>query len=172
MIWLVSAAVLLAALLLLLAWILGRRVPRSHVAMAQVRYGQPPARVWDAITNMLMAPNWRSGLRQVERLPDRDGHQVWVEVRRRGRVPLEFALVEPERKLVSRTTGERLAFGGSWTFVLEPDGDGCRLAITEDGVIHSPTLRFFSFYVFGYEAGVRRYLEDLGKKFGEKVSVG
>jgi hypothetical protein len=28
-------------------------------------------------------------------------------------LPLEFALVEPERKLVSRTTGERPGFGGS-----------------------------------------------------------
>ena len=169
MTWLVSAAVLLAALTLLLAWILGRRVPRSHVATAQARYAQPPARVWEAITNMLMAPNWRSGVRQVERLPDRNGHQVWVEVRRRGRVPLEFELVEPERKLVSRTGGEKLAFGGSWTFVLEPDGDGCRLEITEDGVINSPTLRFFSFHVFGYDASMRRYMKDLGKKFGEKV---
>jgi hypothetical protein len=170
MTWLVSAAALLAALLLLLAWILGRRVPRSHVATAQVRYAQTPARVWESITNVMMAPNWRSGVRQVERLPDRDGHQVWVEVRRRGRVPLEFELVEPERKLVTRTTGERLAFGGSWTFVLTPDGDdGCTLTLTEDGEIYSPTFRFFAYYVFGYEATLRRYLKDLGKKFGEKA---
>jgi len=169
MTWLVPAAVLLAALFLLLAWILGRRVPQAHVATARARYAQPPARVWEAITNMMMAPNWRSGMRQVERLPDRDGHQVWVEVRRRGRLPLEFEVVEPERQLITRTLGEKLAFGGSWKFVLEPDGDGSTLTITEDGEIYSPTLRFFSRYVFGYEATMRRYLRDLGKKFGEKI---
>jgi len=170
MLWLLTIGLGLVIVFLVLVWVLGGRLPQAHRAVVSARYTQSPAQVWATITNMLMAPNWRSGVRQIERLPDRDGRHVWVEVGRRRRLPLEFEVVEPERHLISHIHGEHLPFGGSWTYELEPDADGCRLTLTEQGEIYSPALRFFAHHVFGYDANMRRYLEDLGKKFGAKVT--
>jgi len=144
-------------------------VAAGHTVRLRARYSAAPAKVWDTITNMLVAPNWRSKVRQVERLPDRDGKQMWVEVSRRWRLPLEFEVVEPGRQLVTRVVGEELPFGGSWTYEIVPDGSGTLLTVTEDGELRSQTLRFFARYAFGYHATVARYLRDLGKKLGEKV---
>jgi uncharacterized protein YndB with AHSA1/START domain len=172
--WIVVAGVLLGLLLLagLVAGVLtalGGRLPEGHVATVRARFAQPPEAIWEAITNMAAAPNWRSGLRQVERLPDRDGKQVWVEVSRQGRMPLEIDLVEPRRRLVAHIAGEKLPFGGSWTWEIAPDGRGSTLTITEDGVIYNPAFRFMARHVFGYDGTMKTYLRDLGKKFGEKV---
>lgn len=172
--WIVGTGVLLAVLLLaglaaaVLA-VLGGRLPQGHVATVRARLAQPPEAIWEAITNMAAAPNWRSGLKQVERLPDRDGKQVWVEVSRQGRMPLELDFVEPPRRLVARIVGEKLPFGGSWTWEIAPDGHGSTLTITEDGVIHNPVFRFLARHVFGYDGTIKTYLRDLGKKFGGTV---
>ena len=166
--WLVGVLLAVAAGLGL-ALVVGNRLPVAHVSRVRARYRTPPEVVWGTITNLLVAPNWRSKLRQVERLPDRDGKQMWVEVSRRWRLPLEFEVVEPGRKLVTRIVGEELPFRGSWTYELVPDEDGCLLTITEDAAVHSQTLRFFGRYVFGYHATAARYLRDLGRKLGQKV---
>jgi hypothetical protein len=170
MMWLAVGGAVIALLLgVAIATAIGRRLPLDHLTASRAHYSQSPEKIWSAITNLLDAPNWRSGLRQVERLADRDGKQVWVEVGRSGRMPLVFEVSEPPRRLVTRIEGDELPFGGSWTFAIEPDGQGSTLTITEDGHIYRPFFRFMARYVFGYDGTLKRYLRDLGKKFGEKV---
>ena len=166
--WLVVLLLALAAGLAV-ALVAGHRLPAAHVACVRARYRTPPDEVWGTITNLLVAPNWRSKLRQVERLPDHEGKQMWVEVSRRWRLPLEFEVVDPGRTLVTRIVGEDLPFRGSWTYELTPDEGGCLLTITEEAEVHSQTLRFFAHYVFGTHATAARYLRDLGRKLGQKV---
>jgi len=166
--WLIVLLLALAAGLGL-AIVAGHRLPPAHVVRVRARYRNPPDEVWATITNLVVAPNWRSHVRQVERLPDRDGKQVWVEVSRRWRLPLEFEVVEPGRRLVTRIVSEELPFRGAWIYELEPDDGGCLLTITEEAAIHSQAMRFFARYVFGYHATAARYLRDLGRKLGQKV---
>jgi hypothetical protein len=167
-IWIASGGAVV--IWLLAGWAIGARLPRAHVVTARARYRQPPEVVWAALTNLTSAPNWRSGVRRIERLPDRDdGRQVWIEWSRRSRLPLEFEVVTPGVLLVSRIVGERLPFGGSWTYGLLPDADGSVLTITEEGEIYSPFFRFVS-RLAGHDATLKRYLRDLGRKFGEKTN--
>ncbi len=170
-VWIFAALAGAVFLLLFLvtARILGARLPASHVARVRAAYWQEPQAIWDCMTRLPAAPNWRSGLKQVERLPDRDGKPVWVEVSRRGRLTLVFETMEAPRRLVTRIADDALAFGGTWTFEIAPAPDGCTLTITENGAIHTPMFRFMARYIFGYHGMLMRYLRDLGKKFGEKT---
>ncbi len=166
--WIVALLLAVAAFLVL-ALVAGSRLPLAHTSRVQARFRASPDKVWQTITNMVTAPNWRSRVRQIERLPDRGGNPVWVEVSRRWRMPLEFEAVEPGRKLVTRVLGEHLPFRGSWTYEIEPQDGGCTLTITEVVEINSQALRFFARYPSGYHANAARYLRDLGRKLGERV---
>jgi uncharacterized protein YndB with AHSA1/START domain len=168
MTWILVVALAVLVLFLVAANVAGSRLPRDHQATARARYRQPPEKVWHAVTNMPDAPNWRSGLRRVERHADFEGNPVWVEVRRQGRMPLVFEAMEPPRRLVMRIADEKLPVGGTWTCTIVPEGDGCTLSITEEGFIRSRFMRFWARYVSGYDGTIRRYLRDLGRKLGEK----
>lgn len=169
MTWIVAAAVGAVVFVAIVANIIGWRLPLGHRCTVRARYGQPQTKVWQVVTQMSDAPNWRSRLRQVERLPDHDGKQVWVEVSRFGRMPLVFEEMQPPHRLVMRIADDSLPFGGTWTYEVEALEGGCTLTITEDGIVRKPFFRFMSRYVFGYDGTMRRYLRDLGKKLGEKV---
>ena len=168
MTWILVAALAVLVVFLIVANVMGFRLPRDHHATARARYHQPPEKIWQVVTNMPDAPNWRSGLRRVERFADRDGKPVWVEVSRQWRVPLVFEDMEPPRRVVMRIDDEKLPFGGTWTCTIVPETDGCTLAITEDGVIRKPFMRFWARYASGYDGNIRNYLRDLGRKLGEK----
>ena len=163
------AGTVLLLLFFVTARILGARLPVSHIARVRGAYRQDPQAIWDCMTHLPAAPNWRSGLKQVERLSDRDGNPVWVEVSRRGRLTLVFETLDAPRRLVTRIADDTLPFGGTWTFEITPAPDGCTLTITEDGEIYAPMFRFMARHVFGYHGMLTRYLRDLGKKFGEKT---
>jgi uncharacterized protein YndB with AHSA1/START domain len=169
MAWIVAVVAGAIVLLGLVASIIGSQLPAAHRCTVRARYAQPAAKVWQVVTQMSDAPNWRSGLRQIERLPDHDGKQVWVEVSRFGRMPVVFEEVQPPHRLVVRIADEKLPYGGTWTYEIATLDEGCTLSITEDGVVRKSLFRFMSRYVFGYDATLRRYLRDLGKKLGEKV---
>lgn len=170
MTWILLTALAVLVLFLVAANVVGSRMPREHRAAARALYHQPPEKVWQVVTNMPDAPNWRSGLRRVELLADRDGKPVWVEVGRQGRMPLVFEEMEPPLRLLVRIDDEKLPFGGTWTFSIAPESGGCTLSIAEEGFIRSRFMRFWARFVSGHDATIRKYLRDLGKKLGEKVS--
>ena len=49
--------------------------------------------------------------------------------------------------------------------------EGCAVTITESCEVYNPIFRFMSRFVFGHSATIKRYLRDLGKKFGEQITV-
>lgn len=162
----------LAALLLLIAAvaIAGALLPKRHLASCTARFNQTPASIWRVVTDFAAASTWRADLKSVERGTDLNGHPVWVEIGRNGRLPLEIAELVPERRMVTRIADPGLPFGGSWTFEIAPVEGGSALTITEDGEIHNPVFRTMARFVFGYHATMEAYLKALGKKFGEEVA--
>jgi hypothetical protein len=90
-----------------------------------------------------------------------------------GEMPLEVIESDPPRKLVGKIADpqRKLPFGGTWTYVIEPsgDGNGCTLTITEDGEIYPPPFRVMAKYVFGYTSTMESYLKALSNKFGQDV---
>ena len=167
--WLLYALGGLVGLVVLLAGI-GLFLPRDHIAARRAAFHQPPETVWKAIVDVEQAPQWRSDLTGIERLPDREGRPVWVEVGKHGRMTMERIEADAPRKMVTRIADEDLPFGGTWTFEIVPTAEGCTLTLTERGFVKNPVFRTLGRFVFGYTATMEGYLKALGRKYGEEVT--
>ena len=78
----------------------------------------------------------------------------------------------PPRALVTRIADPKLPFGGTWTYEISSQADGgSLLRITEDGEIYNPIFRFASRFVLGYSRTQEQYLQALGARFGESVTL-
>ena len=157
--------------LIVLAWIVGALLPREHVASRMARYRQSPEAIWEAITNVEAMTKWRTELKSIERLPERDGKPAWSEdLGSSGKLPLEVTEWEPPRRMVTRITDDSLPFGGTWTYEIAPADGSATLRITERGFIKPALFRFMTRFFFGYTSTMETYLKNLGKKFGEDVA--
>ncbi|MCB9876585.1 MAG: SRPBCC family protein [Planctomycetes bacterium] len=166
--WIVLLALLA---LVLLVVVVGALLPVTHQAACRIRLRQPAAVVFAVLTDAAAMPKWRSELKSVELLDPVDGLPRWREVTSFG--PMEIAVEElvPAQKMVTRVSVPGGAFGGTWTWRLEPDGDGTLLTVTENGEVHNVVFRALSRFVFGHETTMRGYLRQLAAKFGEAVVV-
>jgi uncharacterized protein YndB with AHSA1/START domain len=146
----------------------GWMLPVAHVASRSVTVTASPEEVWRIITDVDAFPTWRSDVRKVERLADRDGRAVWVEEGASGRMTIATERSEPPRTLVTRIADPNLPFGGTWTYTLVPSAGGCTVTITENGEVYNPVFRAMARFVFGYEATMASYLEGLLRRTGGK----
>jgi uncharacterized protein YndB with AHSA1/START domain len=167
--WLVVVLVVIVLVIALPA-IIGAFVPREHHATSSITLRQPPDSVWKVVRDFSGLTTWWPTMKQSERLPDRDGHEVWRQKMSGFDVPLVVLESEPPRRLVTQIdAGSKAAFGGTWTYELEPEAGGTRISVTEAGWISNPIFRFLSRYIFGYYGSLDGYLKALGKRFGETV---
>ncbi|MFO1078214.1 MAG: SRPBCC family protein [Planctomycetota bacterium] len=166
--WVVALS-LLALLLLLL--VVGALLPVTHQASCCVRLRQPAAVVFAALTDVAALPSWRKDLRSVELLEPVDGLPRWREESGFGSMEVQIEELVPERRMIGRIAVPGGAFGGTWTWRLDPDGDGTLLTVTENGEIHSVVFRALSKFVFGHETTLRGYLVQMAAKFGETRPV-
>jgi uncharacterized protein YndB with AHSA1/START domain len=160
-----GALVGLVVLMALMA-VVGAFLPRRHVATRRARIGRPREALWRDLTDVAAFPSWRGDLRRVELA----GEGRWREIGKHGAILMELAEQAPPGRLVVRIADPALPFGGAWTFVLEPDGDGTIVTITEDGEVKNPIFRFLSKVVFSLTATLDAYLVNLAKKHGERVT--
>lgn len=151
--------------------LIGMMLPRNHTATRSARFRAGPEAVWAIITDFAKHPSWRAGVKSVERGPDRNGHAVWVERSGWGdELPIEIEVMERPRLMRGRIVDDGLPFGGTWTWELTPDGDGCRLRITEDGFIRPALFRFVA-RTGNYAGTMKKVLRALGRKLGEDVTI-
>ena len=54
-----------------------------------------------------------------------------------------------EKRLVTHVAGDKLPFGGKWTYVLTANGTETQLRIAENGEVYNPVFRFVSRFVSG-----------------------
>lgn len=152
--------------------IVGALLPRAHVATCRARLRAAPERIWGHLVDVDAFPSWRSDVRAVERLPDRDGHAVWRESRAQGdRITFEATESDAPRRLVTRIADEGLPFGGRWIYELSQEGGGTTVTITEEGEVYNPIFRFVARFFLGYHGSLETALKDLGRKLGETASV-
>jgi hypothetical protein len=87
--------------LVVIAIVIGWKLPAEHIAVVRARYAAAPAAVWGLVSDPYSAPTWRKDVKRVEKLPDINGHSAWKEESGFGLITYE--LVE-STKGVSRTT--------------------------------------------------------------------
>lgn len=157
--------------LVILLVIIGAMLPQSHVAMSSITLKQPPDTVWMVVRDFGSYPAWWPNVKGVERLPDRNGREVWNQRDQRNQeMPLEIVESDPPNRLVTRVASERLPFGGTWTYEVSDVPGGSSVTITEDGEIYNPVFRVMARLLFGYHATMDSYLKALGEKLGEEVT--
>lgn len=157
---------LLAALLLLatVAYVLGSRMPEEHTTSVVVETAAPVATVWRTATDFAAQTAWVKGLRRVERLPDRDGREVWREHFGGHPITLEVTERVEERRLVRTIADERGPFSGRWEYAFEATPEGSRVTVTEHGRVRSPIARFVMARTFGFDWFLKRWAEALARR--------
>ena len=159
LIWFLSALVSLIVVVLIIGWLL----PTAHRATVCATFAQPADAAFATISNWQEFPSWRSGLKSVAARECESGRVSWIETGSQGTMPFEVMELRSPTRLVTKIADPKLPFGGTWTWEVVPESNGCRVTITEDGEIYNPIFRFVSRYVLGYEATMRGVLRDLGK---------
>lgn len=163
-----TVAVLVAVIVLVVS--IGYMLPQNHVASLSARYAAKPEAIWSALTDVPNFPQWRPGVVRVEALPDENGQRGWREHQKHDAVSYRVVEADPPRKLVAGIADKGLPYGGTWTYVLSPDGPGTRLTITERGEVYNPIFRFVSRFILGYTGTIDGVLRALGTKLGETIT--
>jgi hypothetical protein len=166
----VDAFVLVGGFFLLLGH-LGRKLPEEHVASLTLRLSQPQRLVWETVSDLGGHKNWAKGETKVERLADRDNHEVWRQHMGRNSFVLLTAECHPPQRLVRTIDDDNKFFSGDWTYELSPDGEGTRVKLTEHGRVSSSVARAMMHYLFGEKTYMRKHLVSLAQKFGEQARV-
>jgi len=169
--WVLIAACVLATFIVAIL-LIGSFLPRAHVVSRSVQTGKPPTAVWRIITDYQNVPTWHAQVLRVERLPDRNGHEVWRETYKGG-YPIQLETVEavaPQR-LVRSIADEKGPFSGRWEFAIAAAEPGSRVTITEYGVIPNPFFRFLARLFMNPAAYLERYLKALAGKLGEPARI-
>ena len=161
--WILLAAVTVAAALALAA-LIGWRLPRAHRASREQIMAATPESIWAAITDVGAFPSWRTDVKKVRPLPDRDGRRAWVEEGGSGKITFVVERTEAPRLLVTRIADPDLPFGGTWTYDITPVAQGTRLRITEDGEIYNPVFRFMARFILGCEGTMATYFAALERR--------
>lgn len=157
--------------LIALCLLVGALLPSRHIASVAATFEQDPKDVFSALVDWREFTAWRRGLDSVAAIDSVSGNESWLEVSSSGTIPYEVVLADSPRQLVVEIATEELPFGGTWTYLLEPQGGGTRLTITEQGEVRNAVFRFMGKFVFGHHGTIETYLRDLGGKFGETVEL-
>ena len=164
---LIVGGVLAVGVLVIVA--IGAVLPRDHVAAMSARVAATPDSVWSALTNPADFPTWRSDVKSVDMLAPTAHGPSWCEHSAQGAITFVVDAAEPPRRLVGRIADKNLPFGGSWEYLVDPDGpSSSRVTIVERGTVYNPLFRFVSRFVMGHTATIDAYLRALGKRFGNE----
>jgi uncharacterized protein YndB with AHSA1/START domain len=163
-------ALIVAFAMLLL--VVGLLTPKGHVVTKTIKLKQKPETVWQAISDFQNQPSWRNDLQKVERMPDRNGREIWKETFKNGEVmPLETTESIAPNRLVKTMADPEMPFSGVWEMNIKPEADGSSLTITERGEIPNPLFRGVFRVFFSYEDSIVHYQKDIAKKFGETAAI-
>jgi uncharacterized protein YndB with AHSA1/START domain len=172
MTWILAPVAVLASLLFIMIAV-GLSIPRQHVATRTLKTRQPPEVIWKAITDYENQPAWRKELKGVERLPDREGREVWREIYEKE-TPITFETAESvaPHRLVRTIADEGGPFSGRWEYDIRADASGgSRLTITERGEVPNPFFRFVSRFLIGHTYFMEKFQKELAAKFDEDAVI-
>ncbi len=146
--------------------IFGLTQPVKHTVTRSIVLKQKPDVVFAAIDDAEAYPTWSSMITKVERMGEREGRPATKQTLKIGMTVIVTTLErEPATRLVTRMEKEGGPVWGTWTYELRPEGEGCRVTITEEGEMKNPLFRGLA-GLRGVDASIKCQLGDLGRKFG------
>jgi hypothetical protein len=143
-----------AAALIALPFVVGLSLPATRTGQAQRLLPAPPETVRALILDVEAQPIWRADIARVDR--DAEG---WVETHRSGE-SVRFRLEGTSPALRLSFISSR-GYQGTWPGLLEAEGSGTRLSVTEAATVPGPLSRLLARLVFDPEAFADRYLDEL-----------
>jgi hypothetical protein len=170
-VWIVLGVLLLIIALIVVLRYLGSQLPEEHVASLTLKLNQKPCVVWETIADIAGHKNWARGVTKVERLPDRENHEVWRQHMGRNSFVLVTTVCQPPVHLVRTINDDHHMFSGDWEYEVLPDGEGTRVRLTEHGRVFSPIFRALMHYMGGEKTTMRGHLRALADKFGEQARL-
>lgn len=145
-----------------LVWAVGTMLPAEHSVSVSREVAGSQTRVWSVLSEPGRYAEWRPDVQSVTVTSYREGlPRSWRETTAEGTITYRTVEADAPRRLVVEIADEGLPYGGRWTYGLQPDREGTRVTITEDGIVRDPFFRFFSRFVFGHESTARDFLESL-----------
>ena len=161
MFWILIAVGALVALIALVV-IIGLLLPKEHRASRSKSFAYPPEKVWNTLTDFGNNTGWRKQLKQVQALPNRNGHAIWKETDKSGQaISYETLELVPQKRIVRKIADEKLPFGGTWTIEVTAEPSGTMVTVVEDGIVYNPVFRFVSKFIMGHTHSIDTYLGDL-----------
>lgn len=152
--------------LLVMATLIGTRLPKTHVAASRMEIAAPLEQVWEVVMDFKNYPTWRLGLNRVETGPELDGKPTWFEYCTPTiKVQLQLALAEPRTRIVTQLVGEKLPIFGAWDYRFQSQQGSTLITITEWDKIYSPLFRFFSQFIVPHHAAMDVFLIALARHF-------
>lgn len=152
----IVVAVLVISILAIVA--VGTALPKHHTATRTVVMRATPEQVFALISG---PQDWRTDLKSYS-VSEENGRRLVRETDKDGQT-ITYVIVDsqPPTLLTRTITDKRLPFGGSWTWRIEPQGEGCSVTIVEDGEVYNPVFRFVSKFILGHTRTIDNYLAML-----------
>lgn len=146
------------AAVIVLIIVIGALLPKEHVAARSVKLRAAPGDVFRLVSG---PQGWRTDLREYK-VFDQDGRHMVRETDTHGQTITYETVQSQPPTLLKRTIADKsLPFGGSWTWNIQPEGNGTSVTITEDGEVYNPIFRFVSRVVIGHTRTIDKYLAML-----------
>ena len=152
---LIVATIILAGIAL---YLVGRAQPERHTA--SIAFALPKSRqlIWAALVDYAAMPQWWPAIKKIRFETRANGEIITWNTDARGH-EIGFRTIEENAPahLVREIVGDKLPFGGTWTYVLVEENGGTRVTLTEDGVIKSPLFRGVAKFFMKPDATMRDF---------------
>ncbi len=153
------------------AYFYATSLPEQTTHTRSITLQQSPAAVFALLTDMENMPKWNRNMEKIEILPPIDGKEATRQYFK-GNMQMTIVTSEstPPSHLVRRMGDNNGPFAGSWTYEIKPTNSGCDVVLTEDSHMKNPLFRLMS-KIFGETKYLDEHLADMGKHFGETVTI-
>ncbi|MES2038725.1 MAG: hypothetical protein V4495_12910 [Pseudomonadota bacterium] len=158
-------AISVIVVLALIIFTMGMLAPKDHKLSLSQEYPVPVTKLYELVRYYEAYPNWRTGIKSMQK----DGELRYIEESGHGKIPYRIIEDKSNQLIVSKIDDPDLPFSGTWTFEFSDKSGNSQLRITEAGSVPNPLMRFFATYVFSHEKTLRTYLDDVERKFKQKV---
>jgi hypothetical protein len=152
----VLIVLLVLVALVIIMILIGRMLPEGHIAVQSKSFSSSPSEVWEVISGVEDWKSWRSDLKDITITNDSTFKADDVEYL--------MSIVVPGESFTTTIVTKDLPYGGMWHYIIEKEGDGCKLTVTEIGDVYNPMFRFMSRFIFGHDGSLKDYMEVLSKR--------